>query len=136
MRCGLKQPISHFYKHPQTKDGYLNQCKSCKRTLATQRRNNNIEVVREKDRQRGNRQSKEYRDDYKRKYPNKYKAHTIVNNALRSNKITKPKECSSCGSTKTIHGHHDDYLKPLDVRWLCSACHSQWHRDNSEALNP
>lgn len=32
-----------------------------------------------------------------------------------------------CGSTKT-EAHHHDYSKPLDVRWLCRACHQAAHR--------
>jgi len=41
-----------------------------------------------------------------------------------------------CGSSEYIHAHHDDYDKPLDVRWLCAAHHKQWHDENGEAKNP
>lgn len=27
-----------------------------------------------------------------------------------------------------IHGHHEDYKKPLEVVWVCFACHAIRHR--------
>ena len=69
------------------------------------------------------------------KRPNLYKAHLILHNALRSNLITKG-VCEVCGTTKHIHGHHEDYLKPLSIRWLCATHHRQWHIENGEAKNP
>jgi len=43
--------------------------------------------------------------------------------------------CERCGATP-VHAHHDDYTRPLDVRWLCPACHRLWHRDNSPRYIP
>ena len=38
--------------------------------------------------------------------------------------IKKP--CEKCGDPKA-QGHHDDYSKPLDVRWLCAFHHREHH---------
>ena len=35
--------------------------------------------------------------------------------------------CEKCGNPKT-QAHHDDYSKPLDVRWLCVEHHVEFHR--------
>lgn len=40
---------------------------------------------------------------------------------LRRGKI-KRCPCEVCGSTDA-QMHHDDYSKPLEVRWLCRKCH-------------
>jgi hypothetical protein len=48
-----------------------------------------------------------------------YKEYT---RALRDHELC-PKECEVCGNPKT-QGHHDDYSKPLDVRWLCAKHHA------------
>jgi hypothetical protein len=34
-----------------------------------------------------------------------------------------------CGSTE-VEKHHDDYNKPLQVTWLCRACHLGEHQKN------
>lgn len=34
--------------------------------------------------------------------------------------------CEKCGAV--AQAHHDDYSKPLQVRWLCKAHHHEHHR--------
>lgn len=133
--CGVEKPLSEYYKHRQMLDGHLNKCKDCVKDRVGKHREKNIERIRAYDRARGNRQDYEYIKQYRAKYPNKYKAHTLVNNSIRSKKLKKM-PCEECGTDKNIVAHHDDYLYPLNVRWLCQAHHKQWHAKNGEGLNP
>jgi hypothetical protein len=60
--------------------------------------------------------------------PVKYKAVTAVGNALRDGKLAKgacEKKGRDCKGP--IHAHHDDYMKPLEVRWLCRKHHELLH---------
>ena len=134
-KCGECWPLSEFYKHKQMKDGYLNKCKKCAKSDSTSHRNENLDKIREYDRNRGCRHKEGYLKEWRDKYPNKYKALSMVNNAIRDGRLFS-EDCSECGSSENINGHHDDYLKPLNVRWLCAACHHQWHAKHGEALNP
>lgn len=132
-KCGEEKPLCNFYKHNQMKDGHLNKCKDCTKNDAAEYRIKNIDEIRAYDRARGNRQSSEYTKEWRRKNPNKYKAHNIVNNNIRSGNLHK-ENCEVCGSDNSV-AHHNDYLKPLNVRWLCQAHHKQWHSENGEGLN-
>ena len=55
----------------------------------------------------------------------KYKAQTAIQNAIKSGKLVR-KPCEVCGDEKS-EAHHDDYYKPIDVRWLCRTHHRQYH---------
>ncbi len=68
----------------------------------------------------------EYARRYEKKYPQKARAHAIFSNALRYGTLIK-KPCQECGQKDDIHGHHEDYSKPLDITWLCAKCHRIWH---------
>jgi len=103
------------------------KCKPCRRDLVTSHRNANIERIRAYDRERGNHQSAGYFAKYRRENPEKYKAHTAVNNAVRDGRLTKSEACDNCGDTGRIHGHHDNYDRPLVVDWLCVPCHHERH---------
>jgi hypothetical protein len=56
----------------------------------------------------------------------KDEAHMKIRSAVK-NGLIKRGVCEICGSTKT-EGHHDDYNKPLEVRWLCKQHHKDEHR--------
>lgn len=65
--------------------------------------------------------------------PEKYKAHLLVNNAIRKGTLIK-KPCEVCNTTEHVHGHHDDYTKPLEVRWLCAEHHVAHHRATGQPI--
>lgn len=132
-KCQRELPLSDFYKHKQMADGHLNKCKGCTKSDVKTHREENIERIREYDRKRGNRLPVGYLKEYKEKYPNKYRAHQAVRKAVFRNELFR-EPCEVCGEPDT-HAHHDDYLKPLNVRWLCAAHHSQWHIKNGEGEN-
>lgn len=63
-------------------------------------------------------------DKYARENPEKRRAWMTLNTALAEGRVTKT-GCEVCGAEK-VHGHHGDYTKPLEVRWLCPL-HHKWH---------
>ena len=56
----------------------------------------------------------------------KKEARRIYKNALQRGDLT-PKPCQKCHTTENIHGHHEDYQKPLEVVWLCRRHHFLLH---------
>lgn len=131
-KCGEVKCLSDFYKHKGMADGHLNKCKECCKKYSLNHRQENIDSIREYDRERGNRQPNGYAKEYRARFPKKYKAHNIVSNAIRDGKLFHM-PCEVCGNNAVAH--HDDYAKPLNVRWLCQAHHKQWHAKNGEGLN-
>jgi hypothetical protein len=61
------------------------------------------------------------------RYPERTKCRQITLRAKKSGKIVPPSKCESCGREVKLHAHHEDYSKPLDVKWLCRPCHNKLH---------
>jgi ribosomal protein S27AE len=147
--CGVTKPLDQYYKHKAMADGYLNKCIECVKSRVKKHREENIDRIREYDAKRANwprriAARKEYakteagklalkkaRESYMQKFPIKRAAHIIFRNAVRDKRVEKQDICSECGSNTNVEGHHDDYTKPLDVRWLCKMCHTEWHKHNT-----
>jgi transketolase len=66
------------------------------------------------------------------RYPEKQEARRITYNAIRT-RVLKKKPCEVCGAER-VHAHHDDYSKPLEVRWLCPAHHMEHHKNQRNML--
>ena len=65
------------------------------------------------------------------------RAHDIVEKAVLRG-VLIPQPCEKCGSydlmadgRRDVQAHHDDYEKPLEVRWLCQKHHHELHKTNS-----
>ena len=134
-KCGDSKPRTEFYKHSMMADGLLGKCKDCAKADVIANRESKIEYYREYDRKRGSRQTPLRQKELRAKYPRQYRAKGMVAYAVRSKKLFR-EPCEVCGSEKSTHAHHDDYAKPLNVRWMCAAHHSQWHKKHGPGLNP
>ena len=61
----------------------------------------------------------------------------VLYRAIGSGKIVKPEECDVCHkASPIIHGHHDDYSRPLSVLWLCPKCHNDLKQEKKNAKKP
>lgn len=69
----------------------------------------------------------EYQNTKRKKDPNKISARQKVYYAIKTGKLIK-KPCEICGD-KNVEAHHEDYGKPLEVRWLCKRCHKEYHNN-------
>jgi hypothetical protein len=70
--------------------------------------------------------SREYIYEWRRRNPEKSSAHKKVYVEVRAGRLKK-EPCEVCGEVK-VHAHHDDYSKPLKVRWLCPIHHGETYR--------
>ena len=123
-KCETEKSDSEFHKNCSRKDGLSGWCKACK-TGHDQGyyQSHRIEIAEQHRSPAGKvshcRRSKKYR----RNNPEKIKAQHAVNDAVRAGKLQRPSFCESCFQEKSVHGHHEDYSKPLEVDWLCIKCH-------------
>ena len=130
-QCGEQKELAEYYRRSATADGYFGKCKVCVSGDAKTRRQDperrDKVLIQDMQAHRRWRQANPIKlaEDtlrYQRNNKEKVRAWQMVARNLEA-----PDACSECGSTFHIQAHHDDYSKPLDVRWLCAACHKQHH---------
>lgn len=126
-KCGAEKPLELFAPRKDRPDGRQYHCRECQNAKA--RTEEGRAIKKRYDLKHGNEIKSSWRD----RNPKKRYAHEQVAYALRIGKIIK-QVCEICGSEKSV-AHHDDYDKPLEVRWLCQGHHKQWHSEHGEALN-
>ena len=145
-QCQKDVRRADYYRQPQSADGLMHICKACHRANVRANRAANLEYYREFDRARANLPHRvAAREAYaktpeglaagnraKRAYlernPIKRAAHVMVGNAIRDGRLIR-QPCEVCG--EFAQAHHDDYSKPLEVRWLCTTHHAEWHKHNT-----
>jgi len=130
-KCGQVKPVDEFYRHPGMADGRLGKCKECTKRDVSQHYYATIDHQREYEclrNQRPERRAKkrEYLQRQIARNPEKRRAHNAVANAIRDGRLI-PHPCQECG-TPSAEAHHPDYLKPLDIVWLCLKCHRAEHK--------
>jgi len=116
--CGEEKLIKLFLKDSRLKSGYASKCKFCHNKICRRYISANQQYY--------TRKSIEYRKTDKGKI--KSSANQKVKTALRSGKLFK-EPCSVCGNIKS-EAHHSDYREPLNIIWLCSLHHKEWHANN------
>jgi hypothetical protein len=129
-KCSTTKPVTEYHKF---RNGLRPTCEAC-----TNAQNREISM-RPNAIERRHARQKQYESLFERKkaraeqsirmrikYPEKCKARDALNGAIRWGKIVK-QPCEVCGSIE-VHAHHEDYSKPLEVKWLCQQHHIEIHR--------
>lgn len=148
--CGATPDKARFYA------SITSRCADCHKKCVAQYRAENLAEVRQRDRERYIREwakrrawQEAYRKTergkeavrrgsraYHERHPERRAARIALWNALRGGVVAKATACQGCGAAGRLHGHHDDYAKPLEVRWLCVPCHEEAHHEVSRITRP
>jgi hypothetical protein len=101
------------------------------------RRDKELARQRDRDRYHNDPTRRAYMQERSERYrienPEKRRAHSAVSNAVRDGRLERG-PCEVCGTTENVHGHHEDYDKPLEVRWLCVIHHAEEHQRMKEKV--
>lgn len=128
-QCGEHKAASAFGPTKTNRDGLACYCRGCARQRGRERYARNAEVCRSNQRLVRRMHPERVRDAarmYKLRNPVATRATRKANYAISVGRLLR-EPCERCGATRS-EAHHDDYSKPLDVRWLCRSCHCLHHR--------
>lgn len=138
-RCSATLPLDEFPRGQGKPLGRGYACKACERERAARRRAEqpaSIAAARARYLERNPDAQREATRRYRQRNPGRNpgtrdpiqrRAHQAVHRALKRGALVRPSSCEDCGREGAPQAHHDDYERPLDVRWLCASCHKLHH---------
>lgn len=131
-RCGEMKRLTEFSRRAKSRDGLMDRCKPCSREVTRRWAAENRERHRERSRRwkaENPEQSREHvrrwHEQYRERMQPAKEAAAQVYNALRRGDLVRGTVCESCSRETFCEAAHEDYTKPLTVRWLCRSCHRQ-----------
>jgi Zn finger protein HypA/HybF involved in hydrogenase expression len=127
-KCRETKTSADFYKKAA-------MCKPCHKIRDSVRKNRGIGP---NDTPAARLRKRRWTDANKEAQAPKNRTRILTLRAIKSGALVRPEACEVCNKAVTrkdgvtaIQAHHDDYTKPLSVRWLCPKCHKAWHRVNT-----
>lgn len=152
-QCSEEKLLSDFYNSGRH---HTTRCKPCHNIYMRNWRRENKDAIRIRDRERGfcekerhrrrqYYQTRKHDPDFRSRkqalckeaelrHPIKYRTRTILTNAKKYGKVIPNEMCENCGMSEDVTAHHEDYTKPLDVIWLCRACHGKRHQEINDLI--
>ncbi len=138
--CRQIKPLQDFHKDRKLSDGRFNECKVCNNNRRIRYKTiefTNIEWRERRIQYHYDRQhlytpnvSIEKRNEYAKKQRLKRKKENHAR-YLANKEYPHNQPCEVCGSILTER-HHDDYSKPLEIRWLCKIHHEDHHKEQNK----
>lgn len=148
-KCKTEKALSEFHRSKANPDGLQYWCKVCLRAVMKVYRPDPVRLAanqrryQEKHRDKILEYQRRYRAANREKlrrlnslYDRRRRERDAIKVAARRairNEIRKCKDfrgpCLICGSRERVEAHHEDYLRPLDVMWLCKTHHLEMHRE-------
>ena len=136
-KCSKVKPLDDFYAHPGMGDGHLNKCKKCCKSYVRLRHKqltqNPYWVLSERARSRlksaktragaGYQRPPRDEQEWNRANRHKKRANLQVSRAIAKGQIVR----QNCFCGAVGQAHHPDYSRPLEVMWLCTKHHMEWH---------
>lgn len=140
-KCQTTKSLSLFGIDRRREDGTALNCKECTARLCRERNRGNEKVLARYRKRNADEEYKALRKEIQQRPEvklrnaeqqrrwrsvNKHKrhAHSVVAWAIKKGRLLK-QPCEVCGGD--AEAHHDDYSKPLEVRWLCPLHHAREH---------
>lgn len=129
--CDETKPLDQFYRRGRSR---TSRCKACMNARSAAWKKAHPDRAREISRAACARHFKKsaarHRATIRRweqRHPQARYAYLVVARALKRGRLIRAKACEECGGSGRLHAHHEDYARPLDVRWLCPPCHVAHH---------